>query len=72
MSINYVIALRGNPVSYYDGGREGDPSRTCRLERAEIYSDPITPARKMKKLQKKYPNRSFELRKVEISIREVA
>ena len=59
MITRYIIALNSDPVSYYDGGTDGDPSRTCQIEKAKIYSRQADLIRDFNRLSKQYPNRKI-------------
>lgn len=64
------ILTSNNEPSYYTKGN-GDPSRTSKLEFAQLFESYESAKRSLNRLSKEYPNRSFLVVKVEVSVTEL-
>lgn len=64
------ILTSNNESSYYYKG-DGDPSRTGKLEFAQLFRYSQAANRALSKLRKEYPNRRFLVIAVKVSVTEL-
>lgn len=71
--IKHIIKITtNNNVSCYYSNMEGDPGRTMSIHFAKLYDHEKLAELDRDKLSRKYPNREFIVKEVDIQISEIS